>query len=277
MDGAREQQTVSGAKAGRLAQFGARTAILAAANPKYGRFDQERSISEQINLASTIISRFDLLFTVRDVIDDTKMIAKHILDSVLTPSKVAPPISPGFLRLMVAYARQNCFPVLTVEARNELETYYVARREASRDAAIPLTARQLWAVIRLSRASARVRLSDEATIEDARNAIRLLDASLQDVGIDLESGAVDIDKIMTGVTKTQRDKIQIMIGFIRELEKEYKTAKKTEIIKMAEEKDIDKRDVDRLLDVLKKNGEIYEPMFDQFKIEIGRASCRERV
>ncbi len=266
MHEAMEQQTVSVAKAGMLAQFSARTAILAAANPKYGRFDQYRSISEQINLSSTIISRFDLLFTVRDVIDDTKMIAKHILDSVLTPSKVAPPISPGFLRLMVAYARQHCFPVLTVEARNELETYYVARREASRDAAIPLTARQLWAVIRLSRASARVRLSDEATVEDARNAIRLLDASLQDVGIDLESGAVDIDKIMTGVTKTQRDKIQIMIGFIRELEKEYKTAKKTEILKMAEEKDIDKRDVDRLLEVLKKNGEIYEPMFDQFKI-----------
>jgi replicative DNA helicase Mcm len=266
MHEAMEQQTISVAKAGMLAQFSARTAILAAANPKFGRFDQYRPISEQINLTPTIISRFDLLFTVRDVVDDTKMIAKHILDSVLTPSKIAPPISPEFLRIYVAYARQHCFPILTEEARNELEQYYVARREASRDAAIPLTARQLWAVIRLSRASARVRLSDEATLEDARNAIRLLDASLQDVGIDLESGSVDIDKIMTGVTKTQRDKIQIVIGIIKELEKEYRTAKKGEIIEMAESKGIDKRDVDRLLDVLKKNGEIYEPIFDQFKI-----------
>jgi replicative DNA helicase Mcm len=265
MHEAMEQQTVSIAKAGMLAQFSARTAILAAANPKYGRFDQYRSISEQINLTPTIISRFDLLFTVRDVVDDTKMIAKHILDSVLTPSKIAPPISPEFLRTYVAYARQHCFPILTEEARHELEQYYVARREASRDAAIPLTARQLWAVIRLSRASARVRLSNEATIEDARNAILLLDSSLQDVGIDIESGAVDIDKIMTGVTKTQRDKIQIVLGIIKELEKEYMTAKKGEIIEMAEGKGIDKGDVDRLLEVLKKNGEIYEPMFDQFK------------
>ncbi len=266
MHEAMEQQTVSVAKAGMLAQFSARTSILAAANPKFGRFDQYRPISEQINLPPTIISRFDLIFTVRDVIDDTKMIAKHILDSVMTPSKMTPPVSPEFLRLYIAYSRQNCEPVLTKEARMELEEYYVARREASRDAAIPLTARQLWAVIRLARASARVRLSSKATIEDARNAIKLLDTSLQDVGIDLESGTVDIDKIMTGVTKTQRDKIQIVLGIIRELEKEYRTAKKGEIIERAEKKGIDKGDIDRLLEVLKKNGEIYEPMFDQFKI-----------
>jgi replicative DNA helicase Mcm len=263
---AMEQQTVSIAKAGMLAQFSARTAILAAANPKFGRFDQYRPISEQLNLPATIISRFDLIFTVRDVIDDTKMIAKHILDSVLNPSKVAPPISPEFLRLYIAYARQHCFPTLTEEARKELEEYYVARREASRDAAMPLTARQLWAVIRIARSSARVRLSGEATVEDAKNAIRLLDVSLQDVGIDLESGTVDIDKIMTGVTKTQRDKIQIILGIVKELEKEYRTAKKNEIIEMAEKKGIDKADVERLLEVLKKNGDIYEPMFDQFKI-----------
>jgi replicative DNA helicase Mcm len=179
---------------------------------------------------------------------------------------VAPPISPEFLRLYIAYARQHCFPTLTEEARKELEEYYVARREASRDAAMPLTARQLWAVIRIARSSARVRLSGEATVEDAKNAIRLLDVSLQDVGIDLESGTVDIDKIMTGVTKTQRDKIQIILGIVKELEKEYRTAKKNEIIEMAEKKGIDKADVERLLEVLKKNGDIYEPMFDQFKI-----------
>lgn len=266
MHEAMEQQSVSVAKAGMLAQFSARTAILAAANPKMGRFDPYRPIAEQINLQPTIISRFDLIFTVRDNIDDTKMIAKHILDSVMNPSKISPPVSPEFLRLYVAYARQNSFPVLTVEARNEIESYYVVRREASRDAAIPLTARQLWAVIRLARASARVRLSDKATIEDAKNAIRLLDASLQDVGIDIESGAVDIDMIMTGVTKTQRDKVQILLGIIRELETDYKTAKKKEILEVAEEKGLSKGEIDKLLEILKRNGEIYEPMFDQFKI-----------
>jgi replicative DNA helicase Mcm len=266
MHEAMEQQTVSVAKAGILAQFSARAAILAAANPKFGRFDQYKPISEQINLSSTIISRFDLIFTVRDDIEDTRMIAKHILDSVVTPAKMSPPISPEFFKLYIAYARQHCTPVLTDEAREEIEKYYVARREASRDEAMPLTARQLWAVIRIARASARVRLSNEATVEDARNAIRLLDVSLRDVGIDIETGTVDIDKIMTGVTKTQRDKIQVILGIIRELEKEYRTAKKTEIVEMAGERGIDIAEVERLLELLKKNGEIYEPMFDQFKV-----------
>jgi len=266
MHEAMEQQTVSIAKAGMVAQFSARTAILAAANPKLGRFDQYRPISEQINLPPTILSRFDLIFTVKDVIDDTKMIAKHILDSVVNPAKTTPPISPEFLRLYIAYARQHCFPTLTEEARKKLEEYYVLRREASRDAAIPLTARQLWAVIRLARASARVRLSEKATLEDAENAIRLLDVSLQDVGVDIESGRVDIDKIITGVTKTQRDKIQVLLGIIRELEKEYRMAKKDEILRMAEKKGIEKADVERLLQLLKKNGEIYEPTNDNFKV-----------
>ncbi|MFQ5800689.1 MAG: minichromosome maintenance protein MCM [Candidatus Hydrothermarchaeales archaeon] len=265
MHEAMEQQTISIAKAGMLAQFSARTAILAAANPKFGRFDQYRPISEQINLPPTIISRFDLIFTVRDVIDDTRMIAKHILDSVISPAKVSPPISPEFLRTYIAYARQHCFPTLTEEARKELEEYYIARREASRDAAMPLTARQLWAVIRIARASARVRLSDVATVEDARNAIRLLDVSLQDVGMDLEAGTVDIDKIMTGVTKTQRDKIQIILGIIRELQKEYDNAKKSEITEMAEKKGIDKANVERLLELLVRDGEIYSPTFDKFR------------
>ena len=266
MHEAMEQQTVSVAKAGMLAQFSARTAILAAANPKFGRFDNYKPISEQITLSSTIISRFDLIFTVRDVLDDTKNIAKHILDSVLKPEKITPPLSPDFLRLYVSHARQKCNPTLTEEARNELEEFYVTTREASRNEGIPLTARQLWGAIRLTRASARVRLSDTATIEDAKNAIRLLNASLEDVGVDLESGKVDIDKIMTGVTKTQRDKIHVIRSIISELEKDFGTAKKEEIIKMSEEKGIDKGAVEQLLEMLKKNGEIYEPIFNKFKI-----------
>ncbi|RMF90645.1 MAG: AAA family ATPase [Methanobacteriota archaeon] len=266
MHEAMEQQTVSVAKAGILAQFSARAAILAAANPKFGRFDQYKPISDQINLTPTIISRFDLIFTVRDDIDDTRQIAKHILDSVVSPAKVSPPISPDFFKLYVAYARQRCNPVLTEEAREEIEKYYVERREASRDQAMPLTARQLWAVIRIARASARVRLSDKVTVEDARNAIRLLDVSLRDVGLDLDTGTVDIDKLMTGVTKSQRDKIQIILGIIRELEKEYGPVKREEITGSAADRGIKPEEVDRLLEILKKNGEIYEPKPGQFKI-----------
>lgn len=263
---AMEQQTVSVAKAGIVASFGARCAVLAAANPKFGRFDINRSIAEQINLTPTIISRFDLIFTVKDEPEETRNVAKHILDSVVSPEKASPPLSPEFLRKFIAYARQRCMPKLSKEARDRIEEYYVTRREQAKQAAIPLTARQLWAIIRLSRASARVRLSDVVTVEDAERAIKLLDISLRDVGIDVESGAIDIDKIMVGVTKSQRDKIVVIREIIRELEREFRDAAKEEIIEKAKEKGIEKREVEYLLEMLKKNQEIFEPRLGHYKL-----------
>jgi len=263
---AMEQQSISVAKAGIVATFGARCAILAAANPRFGRFDANKPLSEEINLTPTILSRFDLIFTVKDDPSETKNIARHILDSIVTPQKASPPLSPEFLRKYIAYARQHCFPKVSEAARKEIEEYYVTRREQARDAAIPLTARQLWAIVRLARAAARVRLSDEATVEDARKAIRLLDASLRDVGVDVESGAIDIDKIMVGVTKSQRDKIGILVEIIKDLERNFRTAEKSEIIEKAKAKNMSESEVENLIDILKRNGEIFEPKMGHYKV-----------
>ncbi len=227
MHEAMEQQTVSVAKAGILATFRSRCAILAAANPKYGRFDDYRAISEQINLSPTLLSRFDLIFFVRDNMSDTKVIAHHIMDSIVSPDKIRPKIETNLLKMYIAYARQNIFPVMREDASEKIEQFYVNMRETAREAEnvpIPLTTRQLWAVIRLSRASARVRLSDEVTLEDAERAINLVMSSLKDAGVDLETGMVDIDKIMVGVTRSQRDKIKVILDIVRELEKEFGTA-----------------------------------------------------
>ncbi len=269
MHEAMEQQSVSIAKAGILATFRARCSILAAANPKYGRFDDYRAISEQVNLPPTILSRFDLIFFIRDIVGDTKEIAKHILDTVVSPKESVPEIEPDILRKYIAYARQNIMPSLNEEARERIEQFYVEMREVAEDAKdvpIPLTARQLWAILRLARASARVRLSPETTVEDAKRAIRLVRASLKQAGIDTETGKVDIDKIMVGVTKSQRDKINEILDIIRELEKEYGTAKKVEIIERAEERGISERNADELIDKLKRDGNIYEPKYGNYKI-----------
>jgi len=263
---AMEQQTVSVAKAGIVATFGARCAILAAANPRFGRFDANKPLSEQINLTPTIISRFDLIFTVKDNPSETRNIAKHILDSIVSPEKAAPPLSPEFLRKYIAYARQHYAPKLSADARKEIEEYYNTRREQAKDAAIPLTARQLWAIVRMARAAARLRLSEEVTVEDAKRAINLLDISLRDVGIDVESGVIDIDKIMVGVTKSQRDKISILVEIIKELERDFRTAEKSEIIEKAKGKNMGESEVERLIDILKRNGEIYEPKTGHYKV-----------
>jgi replicative DNA helicase Mcm len=271
MHEAMEQQTVSIAKAGMLATFSARCSILAAANPKYGRFDEYKSISEQINLSPTILSRFDLIFFVRDELADTEKVAKHVLDTLVMPEKAKPEIMPDILRKYIAYARQHVFPVLTDEAREKIERFYVDMREKAKEAEgmpIPLTARQLWAILRLARAASRVRFSNETTVEDAERAIKLVRLSLEQAGLDMETGVVDIDKIMVGVTKSQRDRLTHVLDIIRELEKEFNApVMKSEIVERAIKEGVSEREVENAIDRLKQDGQIYDPnRNDRYKV-----------
>ena len=269
MHEAMEQQSVSIAKAGILATFRSRCSILAAANPKYGRFDEYKALSEQVNLPPSLLSRFDLIFFVRDDPSMTRDVARHILDTAVSPESVIPPLLPEFLRKYIAYAKQNVFPELSPEAREVIEDFYVQIREKAqhvKDIPIPLTARQLWAIVRLSKARARVRLSNIVTVNDAERAINLVKASLAQAGIDMETGEIDIDKIYSGITKSQRNKINDILNIIRELENEYKNADKKEIIKICEEKGISELNTLEALEKLKKNNDIFEPIFDKYKI-----------
>ena len=263
MHEAMEQQTVSIAKAGMLATFSARCSILAAANPKYGRFDEYRPISEQINLSPALLSRFDLIFFVRDKLEDTEKVARHVLDTLTMPEKISPEIMPEILRKYIAYARQHVFPVLTDEAQERIEHFYVDMREKAKEAEgipIPLTARQLWAILRLARASSRVRFSNETTVEDAERAIRLVKVSLEQAGLDMETGVVDIDKIMVGVTKSQRDRLTHVLDIIRELEKEFNApVMKSEVMERAVKEGISEKEVENAIERLKLDSQIYDP------------------
>lgn len=269
MHEAMEQQRVSVTKAGLVANFNARCSILAAANPKYGRFDDYRALCEQINLSPTLLSRFDLIFFVRDNIGDTEVIARHMSNSMLSPEKISSRIEKGLLKKYLAYARQNIFPVVSKEACERIESFYVNMRLASQDvenAPISLTTRQYWAVARLSRASARLRLSEEVTVEDAERAINLVMTSLKQAGVDLETGQLDIDKIYTGVTRSLRDKIEKIFDIIRALEKEFGTAAKPEILERADEAGISKDNAVELIEMLKKRAELYECRTGHFKL-----------
>ncbi|MBI4344194.1 MAG: minichromosome maintenance protein MCM, partial [Euryarchaeota archaeon] len=268
MHEAMEQQTVSIAKAGMLATFRARCSILAAANPKYGRFDDYKSMSEQVNLPPTILSRFDLIFFVRDALEDTREVARHILETVTSPQSVTPEIEPQLLRKYIAYARQNVTPVLDEEAKKRIEEFYVEMRAVAKDAKdvpIPLTARQLWAILRIARAASRVRLSSRTTLEDAERAINLVKVSLKQAFVDIETGKVDVDSIMVGVTKTQRDRLTHLLDIIRGLEREYGTAKKAEILERASKEGIPEREAEKAIEKLKLDGHIFEPKFDVYK------------
>ncbi|HID09293.1 TPA: AAA family ATPase, partial [Candidatus Micrarchaeota archaeon] len=203
---AMEQQTVSIAKASINTTLKAECSILAAANPKFGRFDPYLSIAEQINLPPPLLTRFDLIFTVLDIPDKKKdkEIAKHILRVHLNKGE-KPAIDLQLLKKWIVYAKQKIKPVMSEEAAKLIEEYYTKVRNMANEngkiVSIPITTRQLEAIVRLAEASARVRLSNEINIEDAKRAIDLVEKSLRKIGYDPETGKIDIDRI-TGMGAT---------------------------------------------------------------------------
>ncbi len=267
MHEAMAQQTVTINKANIHATLNAQTSVLAAANPKLGRFDPYSPITEQINLQATLINRFDLIFTVRDLPDIKKdeKIARHVLNTHRRPKEIVSSVDASLFRKYVAYAKKNCHPDLSDDAVNKIVQYYVKLRskkgfDDKELSAIPISARQLEALIRLAEANARVRLSPIVDTDDAKKAIELLQYSMNQVGIDPETGELDIDRIVTGITQSQRNRIITFKEILKTLEAKFGDQIPTEeVMKEAKEKGIDEGKTEELLGKMKKNGEIYEP------------------
>jgi replicative DNA helicase Mcm len=276
---AMEQLTVSIAKAGIVATLNARTSILAAANPKLGRYNEQRSISENINLPPTIISRFDLIFVMKDVPDaeGDKLKTRHVLGLHAGDVRVEPPIPPGLLKKYIMYARENVFPKLTEAAAKKIEEFYLKMRSMSakekkegfEESPIAITTRQLEALVRLAEAHARMLLKDEVDEEDAQFAIDLVKYSLEQVGKDPESGEIDTGVIYTGVSHTKRSRYYQVIEIIKNLEREeeYKDGVPIrKILEVAKERGIQE---DFVIEVIRRevqSGNIYEPKSGRYKL-----------
>lgn len=266
-----EQQTISIAKAGIMATLNSRCSVLAAANPKFGRFDSYKSIAEQIDLPSTILSRFDLIFVVEDKPDTErdKKLARHILN-IHKEDSIPFEIDPELLRKYVAYARREVQPKLTEAAINVLEEFYVGMRSsgAEEDSPVPITARQLEALIRLSESSARIRLKEEVSAEDAQKAIKLQKACLKQVGLDPETGKIDIDKVEGRAPKSDRDKFRLLVELIKEFEEEYggKAPINILISEMEDRYNVSEEKVEEVIRILKHKGMVFEPERGYLKI-----------
>ena len=266
MHEALEQQTISISKANIQATLISRTTVLAAANPKFGRFDPYGIVAEQIDLPPTLINRFDLIFIIKDLPDENKdeKMASHILKLHQTPDFYEPEIPTEFLRKYIAYAKQKIMPVITDKALQEIKDFYLKMRASGGTdegiKAIPISARQLEALVRLTEASARLRLSNKATEKDASRAIELVEYCLMEVGFDKETGKIDIDRIATGISASQRSHISIVKEIINDLESKVgKTIPLDDIIEESKNKGITEEKVEEVLEKLKRVGEIFEP------------------
>jgi len=268
MHEAMEQQTVTISKANIHSTLKSETTILAAANPKLGRFDPYQPIGAQIDMPPTLLSRFDLIFAIRDMPnkENDEKLATHILESFRKPEKLVPEIVPELMKKYIAYAKKFCHPKLTSESIEELKNFFVGLRSKrisdsdEKVQPIPLTARQLEAMVRLSQASARVRLSELVTKADAQRAINMMKLYLQKLGVDSETGELDIDKIVTGITSSQRNRIFVVKDILRELESKYgSNIPIADLIDAAKAKNIDESKIEEIIDRMKRDGELFEP------------------
>jgi len=241
------------------------TSVLAAANPKFGRFDPYQAIAQQIDLPPTLINRFDVIFPLRDLPDRKKdeLIATHVLHA--HQSKGEDMVVPRDLfRKYVAYAKQRIKPELSNEAIEEIKKFYVDLRNmpVSSEGAlrpIPISARQLQALIRMSEASAKMRLSHHVTIEDAKRAIDIMKYYLMQVGYDYESKTFDIDKGTGGMPTSLRSKVFLVRDTIIKLESRMGKMIPIEEIEKELEGRLTRDEINEAIIKLDSSGDTYRP------------------
>jgi replicative DNA helicase Mcm len=285
-----EQGTISVAKAGITATLQSRCAVLGAANPKYGRFDNSKNIAEQIDLPPALLSRFDAIFTMTDRPEAKQdhNVAEHILkvhqrgeirlhespeklthvnveEIMRDTAHLVPAMDKDFLRKYVAYSKRIT-PVMGSEAMQTLEGYYVGIRKLGEDqgASVPITARQLEALIRMSEASARARLSQIVSSEDSQRAIKIVQYYLGKVAS--EGGKLDIDLIATGTSRSQREQIYVLRSLIQQMSDPRRGVNQDDLMQKAASENIPAEKAKALLKRLSESGEIYSPQPGYWKL-----------
>ncbi len=186
-----EQQTISIAKAGITTMLNSRCGVLAAANPVFGTYREDEAIGDQIDFQTTILSRFDMIFLIKDTPDhatDTliaqQMMAKHSGGSTDAAEERSEVLT--HLTAYIRRARQTCFPRLTEDALRALQSEYVTMRRARTDAKVTITHRQLEAMSRIAEACARMRMDNEVNAEDVSIAVNLFKNSTMKVAEDVD-------------------------------------------------------------------------------------------
>ena len=288
MHEAMEQQRISISKAGINATLSTRCAILAAANPKAGRFEavSEVPFTQQINLKPALISRFDVIWLLTDqpVADHDSLIANHIManrsqsvpeilidqGSEVDPSKSARfegldkkegIVNRELIRKYVAYAKRNIHPQLTEEAQDALREFYVETRRQSGEStdSISISARAIEGLYRLAQASARVRLSEMATIEDAERSIRLTRFWRHE----LMGENFDETTIYSGKKPTKRNRERSILEIVRRIHLETgQPAPLNDVFNEAERIDINRSSAEEIIEAMCTDGRLFRPLYD---------------
>ncbi|XP_066581381.1 DNA replication licensing factor MCM4 [Prorops nasuta] len=217
-----EQQTLSIAKAGIICQLNARTSILAAANPCESQWNKNKTVVENVMLPHTLMSRFDLIFLMLDPQDDNfdRRLARHLVSLYYKtePEEEDEIVDMSILRDYIAYAKEHVRPILNEESQQRLIQAYVdMRRIGSGRGQITAYPRQLESLIRLSEAHAKLRFSNIVEVQDVEEAKRLHKEALKQSAVDLFTGKINIDSLITGMSSAARKRRQELADALKTL------------------------------------------------------------
>jgi replicative DNA helicase Mcm len=270
--------TISIAKAGIVATLKAETAVVAAANPHSGRYDIYATPTQNIRLPPSLLSRFDLIFVVIDRPNQQQdaQVAEFILQNAMSDfdhdteqeaeeEEIIAPISHDLLKKYIKYAKKNCRPILTPEAKERIKGFYLELRGEyeSEDAVISILARNLDALVRLSEAYAKMALRDDVLKSDVEEIIELFKRYLKDTGYDEKTGKIDMDRVLAGESRVTLNKIDAVLARLKEIfeENEWKMLERKGVIQIldVELEDVDKDFIKDALNELVQEGTLYEP------------------
>ncbi|HJU58419.1 MAG TPA: minichromosome maintenance protein MCM [Nitrososphaeraceae archaeon] len=256
-----EQQTCSVAKGGIVATLNARTSILAAANPLYGKYDPFKNITENVNLPIPLLTRFDIIYVIRDLPEKEKdhRIASHILElhreSASTGQYL---IDIDLFSKYLAYSK-TMEPKLTVEAIDKIRDYYMKMRNVESDGMITVTPRQLEGLVRLATARSKLLLKDYVDSDDAERAIYLIQTMLETAGVDVNTGRVDLG-VLHGKPQSEISKLKLFMEIFNALSGQDKSdvEEKNFINELIQTGRFSEDDAKNFLNKAMQNGQIYE-------------------
>jgi replicative DNA helicase Mcm len=224
MHEAMEQQTVSRAVAGTQLTLPAKTSILAAANPKFGKYDPAESLGENINVPPALLSRFDLIWLIKDKVDLHSDMAKanHILNTYSDDKSIEKPyLTPKQLMAYINHVR-TAKPRLSNETRKEILKIYEKMRQLSKEdeSALAIGTRQLEAIVRLSQAHAKLYFRDTVVGEEVDCVFDLLKETYKSFEMDIETGSYNAD--ITGystanLSKEKTANLFVVLNFLTPL------------------------------------------------------------
>lgn len=263
---AMEQQLVAIAKGGIVATLNARTSIFASANPQFGRYNPYQTIAQNLGtFPVTLLNRFDLIFILRDRPEKERdeKLAEHILSTHDSTMTHEPPIDPKFLKKYITYSKK-IKPNLSEDAKKHIKAFYIKMRtssiEAGEASAISISARQLESLVRIAEARARMRLDENVSYSDAEAAVNIMNRSLEQVGIDITTGEIDIDIIYTGKPRSLQVQLQTVLSLIVENSRIDGMADDEQLYEaLSAEHHIGRTDAARFISVLMRDGTIYSP------------------